>query len=282
MDSFYRAALVADSLCLGSHWVYDQEEIAAAFPHGVRNFGDPIAEYHKGKVAGDLTHYGDQAVMLKRSLEKRGGFDVEGWREDWVAAMQGYGGYVDGASRETLKSGGKWASDSDDLGGASRMAAILDLGLPLGEAIAAVRAQAGLTHGDPAVADAAEFFARAVHAVADGANFEDALCAAADGGIYRKLEVEEFFEKALKWRDEPFPKVAKKLGQACGVNKAFPLALYFLLRPETDFENTIGDNAMAGGDSSARGMLIALMFAAGDKDVAEHLAQGVNTLKKPD
>jgi ADP-ribosylglycohydrolase len=281
MNTFYRAALVADSLCLGPHWVYDEEEIAAAFPHGIRKPEAPIAEYHRGKAAGDLTHYGDQAVMLKRSLEKRGGFDAEGWREDWVEAMREYGGYRDGASRETLKGEGKSPSDSDDLGGASRMAAILDLGLPLGEAIAAVRTQAGLTHGDAAVADAAEFFARAVHAVADGASFEDALSAAADGGIYRKLEVEDLLDKALKWRDEPFPKVAKKLGQACGVNKAFPLALYFLLRPETDFESTIGDNAMAGGDSSARGMLIALLFAAEDKDVAEHLAGGVNALKKP-
>jgi ADP-ribosylglycohydrolase len=269
MDSFYRAALVADSLCLGPHWIYEQEEIAEAFPKGIQKFEDPIAVYHKGKVAGDLTHYGDQAVMLKRSLEKRGGFDAEGWREDWVAAMREYGGYVDGASRETLKSEGESPSGSDDLGGAARIAPILDLGLPLGDTIDAVREQTKLTHGDPAVADAAEFFARAVHAVKDGTLFEDALSAAADGGIYRKLEVEDHLDKALKWRDEPFPKVAKKLGQACGVDNAFPLALYFLLRPETDFEKTIGDNAMAGGDSSARGMLIALMYAAEDKEVAE-------------
>lgn len=281
MNSFYQAALVADSLCLGPHWVYELEEIAAAFPKGIRKLEDPIAEYHEGKTAGDQTHYGDQAVMLKHSLEKRGGFDAEGWREDWVAAMKGYGGYMDGASKEALKSEGKSPSASDDLGGASRIAPILDLGLPLGDMIDAVRAQTKLTHGDPAVADAAEFFARAAYAVNDGALFEDALSAAADGGIYRKLEVEDHLDKALKWRDEAFPKVAKKLGQACGVNKAFPLALYFLLRPETDFEKTIGDNAMAGGDSSARGMLIALLYAAEDKDVGESLAGSVSALKKP-
>lgn len=276
MEVFYQSALVADSLCLGPHWVYEQEEIAKTFPNGICNFEAPIAEYHKGKVAGDLTHYGDQTVMLKRSLEKRGGFDAEGWREDWVAAMRGYKGYMDGASRETLKSEGKSPSGSDDLGGAARIAAILDLGLPLESAIAAVRAQTKLTHGDPAVADAAEFFVRAVHSVKVGdALFEDALVAATDGGIYRKLEVEDHLEKALKWRDDPFPKVAKKLGQACGVENAFPLALYFLLRPETDFVKTIGDNAMAGGDSSARGMLIALMFAAEDKDVAAEWVDGL-------
>ncbi len=279
MNSYYQAALVADALSLGPHWVYEQEEIAEAFPTGIRKFENPIAQYHKGKVAGDLTHYGDQAVMLKRSLEKRGGFDAEGWRVDWVAAMQGYKGYVDGASRETLKSEGKSPSGSDDLGGAARIAPILDLGLPLGDTIDAVRAQTKLTHGDPAVADAAEFFARAAHSVKNGdALFEDALVAATDGGIYRKLEVEDHLEKALKYRDDPFPKVAKKLGQACGVEKAFPLALYFLLRPETDFIKTIGDNAMAGGDSSARGMLIALMYAAEDPAVAAEWMGGLRMI----
>jgi ADP-ribosylglycohydrolase len=278
MHSYYQAALVADSLCLGAHWIYEQEQIAEAFPKGIQKFEAPIAEYHKGKVAGDLTHYGDQAVMLKHSLEKRAGFEAEGWREDWLAAMREYQGYMDGASRETLKSGGKSPSGSDDLGGAARIAPILDLGLSIGDTIDAVRTQTKLTHGDPAVVDAAEFFARAVHAVKDGALFEDALGAAADGGIYRKLEVEDHFEKAMRYRDDPFPNVAKKLGQACGVEKAFPLALYFLLRPETDFVKTIGDNAMAGGDSSARGMLIALLYAAEDADVAKPLVDGLRAI----
>ena len=127
--------------CVWPHWVYDQEEIAAAFPSGIRKPEAPISKYHDGKSAGELTHYGDQAVMLKRSLEKRSGFDAEGWREDWLAAMRDYAGYVDGASRETMKSGGTSPSDSDDLGGAARIAPILDLGLSPGETISAARAQ---------------------------------------------------------------------------------------------------------------------------------------------
>jgi len=279
MEEFFKTALVADSLSLGAHWVYDQDEIADAFPKGIRKFEIPLAEYHKGKVAGDLTHYGDQAVMLRHSLEKRGGFDAAGWREDWVAAMGEYSGYVDGASRETLKGEGKSPSGSEDLGGAARIAPILDLGLSLGDAIDAGRAQTKLTHGDAAVSDAAEFFTRAAYAVKDGAVFEDALGAAADGGIYRKLDVEDYLEKAMKFRDQPFSKVANKFGQACGVQNAFPLALYFLLRPETDFEKTIGDNAMAGGDSSARGMLIALLYAAEDPEVAKPFVDGLRALK---
>lgn len=268
MNSFYHAALVADSLSLGAHWIYDQDEISGKFPQGITGFAAPMAVYHEGKQAGDFTHYGDQTVLLKKSLEKRGGFDAEGWREDWIAGMRDYTGYIDGATKETLKTDGKVPSSSSDLGGAARIAPILDLDLPQGKAIEAVRAQTHLTHGDAAVADAAEFFTRAAYAMKDGASFEDALGAAADGGIYKKLEVEDHLEKALNLRDASSLKVAKKLGQVCEVNKAFPLALFFLLRPETDFLKTLSDNAMVGGDSSARGMLIALLFAAEDPEVA--------------
>ncbi len=279
MNSYFHAALVADAFSLGAHWVYDQEEIAAAFTQGIREFPDPMTDYHKGKRAGDFTHYGDQTVMLKESLEKRDGFNAEGWREDWLAGMRDFKGYVDGATKETLRTEGNVASASSDLGGAARIAPILDLDLPLGKAIEAARAQSRLTHGDAAVADAAEFFTRAAYAVKDGASFEEALGAAADGGIYKKLEVEDHLEKALGLRDEAFLKVAKKLGQACGVEKAFPLALFFLLRPETNFLKTISDNAMAGGDSSARGMLIALLFAAEDGEVAETLRSRLSIFK---
>lgn len=268
MDTFFSTALVADSLSLGAHWVYDQEEIAEAFPNGITKFAEPLSEYHKTKRAGDQTHYGDQMVMLRDSLEKRGGFDAEDWREDWLAAMECYNGYVDGASRETIKAEAKSPSGSSDLGGAARIAPILDLGLELEDAVVAVRAETALTHGDAAVADAAEFFTRAAYAVDAGAVFEDAIDSAAEEGNYKKLKVEDHLESAREFRDENFPMVAEELGQACGVNQAFPLALYFLLRPETDFEKTISDNALAGGDSSARAMLIALLFAAEDADVA--------------
>lgn len=275
MDTFFKTALVADSLSLGAHWVYDQEEIAEAFPHGVTKFAEPLSEYHKTKRAGDQTHYGDQTVMLRDSLEERGGFDALGWREDWLAAMEGYDGYVDGASRETMKSGGASPSGSSDLGGATRIAPILDLGLDLDDAVEAVRAVTALTHGDEVVADVAEFFTRAVYAVDAGSVFEDALDAAAKEGSYKKLKVADHLEGARELRDGNFPAVAEELGQACGVDQAFPLALYFLLRPETEFGKTISDNALAGGDSSARAMLIALLYAAEDTDVAAEWVEGL-------
>lgn len=278
MDTFFSTALVADSLSLGAHWVYDQEEIAEAFPNGITKFAEPLSEYHKTKRAGDQTHYGDQMVMLRDSLEKRGGFDAEDWREDWLAAMECYNGYVDGASRETIKAEAKSPSGSSDLGGAARIAPILDLGLELEEAVAAVRAATGLTHGDAVVGDAAEFFTRAAYAVDGGAVFADALERAAVEGGYEKLDVAGHLARVGELEDENFLVVAEELGQACGVGQAFPLALYFLLRPEMDFVRTMSDNALAGGDSSARAMLMALLFAAEDADVVAEWVGGLRVV----
>lgn len=278
MNSFLHAALVADAFSLGAHWVYDQEEIAEAFPVGIKEFADPLSEYHEGKRAGDFTHYGDQTLFLNDSIEKNDGFDRAKWREDWLSEMENYQGYVDGASKETLLTKGAMPSGSSDLGGAARIAPILDLDLPMEEAVLAAREQTILTHGNPVVSDVAEFFVRASYAVREGAIFEDALQSAAEEGDFTKLDAKKHLETAQELRDEPFTTVAEELGQACGVEDAFPLSLYFLLRPETEFEKTISDNAMAGGDSSARAMLMALLFAAEDTEVATEWVDGLRAL----
>ncbi|MFT6380154.1 MAG: hypothetical protein ACI8UZ_000251 [Akkermansiaceae bacterium] len=147
IKKYFQAALVADALSLGPHWIYNQGKIARLYPDGVKEFTDPGSAYHPGKSAVNLTHYGDQMVLLANSLNQHGGFNLDGWREDWLAGMNRFSGYLDGASKDTLASKGLSASSSNDHAGASRLAPILDLDISLDEKIAAARAQTGLTHG---------------------------------------------------------------------------------------------------------------------------------------
>ena len=74
MKIFYRAALVADALSLGPHWVYDQEKLASAYPEGVKVFTDPLSAYHPNRKAGEFTHFGDQAVLLEKIDREEGWF----------------------------------------------------------------------------------------------------------------------------------------------------------------------------------------------------------------
>ncbi len=275
IQKFTKASLVADSLSLGPHWVYDQSKIAHAYPDGVFAFSDPTSQYHPKRRAGEFTHYGDQTLILSRSIEKRGGFALDGWREDWVQAMSGFDGYLDGASRDTLATEGASPSSSHDLSGAARIAPILDLGLPVEGAVKAAREQTYLTHGDKGVVEISEFFVRAVYAIESGLNFESAFERAVEEGSYEVIDPSRFILAAKQADTSAFRETASSLGQACSWEDAFPLTLYFALRPEASFAQTISDNNLAGGDTSARSMLLAVLFAARDGDVGGPLFDGL-------
>ena len=60
---------------LGAHWIYSQREIAEKFGH-ITGYATPATSYHPGKQAGDFTHYGDQTMVLLRSLAAHGRFDL--------------------------------------------------------------------------------------------------------------------------------------------------------------------------------------------------------------
>jgi hypothetical protein len=52
------ASLVADAYALGAHWVYDEEQLKN-LPIDWETLNDAQSMWHKGKIKGDFTHYGD-------------------------------------------------------------------------------------------------------------------------------------------------------------------------------------------------------------------------------
>lgn len=262
MTPYTQASIIADALSLGPIWIYNQGKLARLYPDGVTSLTDPAAAYFPNRKAGQLTHYGDQTLLLAGSIEKRGGFHPEHWRGDWLASMKGFDNYIDGATTETLASAGEIASSSNDLAGASRIGPILDLNLPLDETIQAARQQTALTHGDPGVQDAAEFFVRAIFAIQEGTSIEASLQQASERGNYTELQVSSDLSKALAARSSKPLEVGQKMGLTCHLPEAFPLTLYFALREGATFESALSDNGLTGGDTSARGMLLGLIFEA--------------------
>jgi fermentation-respiration switch protein FrsA (DUF1100 family)/ADP-ribosylglycohydrolase len=276
MSPYTRASLVADSLSLGPLWIYNQGKIARLYPDGVTTFTDPAASYHPKRKAGQLSHYGDQTILLAESLQKRSTFEAAHWREDWLAGMKAYDSYLDGATKDTLANNGLQPSSSNDLAGASRIGPIIDLGLSLAETVQAARQQTALTHGDPGVQDAAEFFVRALFALRDGRSMAEAFQLATSEGSYAELDVATHLESALKASADKTTaplKVGQAMGLTCHLPEAFPLTLYFALRDGSNFKDTLSDNGLAGGDTSARGMLLGLLFEARDGQAGEALAK---------
>ena len=148
-------SFIADALALGAHWIYDQEELRRDFGR-VTDFLDPREDsYHPSKKRGQQTHYGDQALTLMESIKSHGRFDVSGFAQDWSRMWNGYPGYFDQATKETLQHlnagtpAKEAASKSNELGGAARIAPLLALmsGGSAESALAEARAQTALTHG---------------------------------------------------------------------------------------------------------------------------------------
>lgn len=264
-------SLIGDALALGPHWVYDQEEILNKLGR-VTDYHAPISSYHPGKGAGNLTHYGDQTMVLLRSIAEGKGFSLErfatDWREFWEDAANV--SYRDGATRETLEklrrgaSSAESGSDSHDIGGASRIAPLFlaswanDDGL-----ILAARQQTAFTHAAPQVVESAEFFCRVVLAVRAGAEIPAALEAAMSGKSWQALPQQWLADaRTSAAADETDSAVLKNFGLSCATENAFPGICHLLLRHPTDPAKALIENATAGGDCAARGMILGMVYGA--------------------
>lgn len=257
-------SLFGDALSLGPHWIYNPGKIQRLYPEGVHHYDDPKTDYHPGKSAGDLTHYGDQAVALLSSLaHHREAWDVDHWRRDWADWARHTTAYKDGAttrSLENIDAGLTEASDSNDLAGASRFVGLFAR-FEGDELIQAARAQTALTHGDPQVIDAAEFFARAALALTDGAEFAEAFEEAA-AHPYESLPAIDWLNTGRTAAEGDLDQEAGKLGLTCHIPEAFPLTLAIALSYQSDPAAGLSRNAMLGGDSAARGIMLGLLFGA--------------------
>ena len=271
MKNILITSLVADALSLGSHWIYSQREIADKFGD-ITGYSDPATSYHPGKQAGDFTHYGDQTMLLLRSLALHGRFDPASFANEWRAFWENpeTQSYRDGATKATLAnlrnglSPSQAASPSNDIAGAARIAPLFLLKWKSDDdLIAAARAQTSFTHGDPAVVEAAEFFARVTLAVQQGIAIPDALRAVVPHTAWNAIPG-DWFEAALASSASSASDSAatKAHGLTCHVPDAFPAICHLLMRHPNDGVAALTANVAAGGDSAARGMIMGMIHGA--------------------
>lgn len=280
----FRGALwgqfVGDAFCLGSHWIYDLSELSRRFPGGVAGFETPFdGHYHSGKRSGDLTHYGDGALMLLRSIAEQGHFDARDFGARFVALFgsDDYRGYRDHATRGMLEKyaayvtanpGGVFrfqdGADDDQPATATRLVPVViahywDNALPAlveaatrvsqnnDRAVAYMKAHAVILRELFSGAGAGEAFGTAARMVAaDGAGAE---VASSIGAATASL--------SLGVREATL-----KFGQSCPLASSFPAAVHAALKYETDAMRAIVETANAGGDSAGRAALIGSWLGA--------------------
>lgn len=262
------ASFAADALALGAHWIYDVGLIDRN--HGrMSDFSKPRPPtYHPTKERGDFTHYGDQTLVLLRSLAQRGGFDERDFSRVWRELFTAYTGYVDGATRQTLKQidagipPGEAGSSSRDLAGAARIAPLVYRYRDEPDRlVAAARRQTALTHNSPLVVDSAEFFARAACHALQGMTAGEALRRSAaessTGG-----PISEWVDSGLRSVASDTRSAILEFGQMCEIEAAFPAAIHVIAKYENRLEEGLIENVMAGGDSAGRGLVVGMLLGA--------------------
>jgi ADP-ribosylglycohydrolase len=264
-------SLIGDALALGPHWIYDPAEIHRKLGR-VTTYQPPLAIYHQGKSAGDLTHYGDQTLILLRSIAALGHYDLTHFAAAWRAFWENPAthSYRDSATKSTLAhlqagaAANAAASSSHEIAGAARIAPLFLLQWTSPEKlIEAVRSQTAFTHANPATVETAEFFTRVILAIQSGSSIKTALEKAITRGEWEKLPVASFdlaLESALS--KETDARALHRHGLSCSTADAFPGICHLLLRHSQDPATALIENINAGGDSAARGMILGLVYGA--------------------
>jgi ADP-ribosylglycohydrolase len=251
----------ADALSLGVHWIYDTNELAQK--HGrVSEYKAPGADsYHPHKQAGHQGHVGDQSLCLLKFLVREKKWSPSGFMDDWLGIWPDYDDYIDGATKSTLANvqnrsdktqGG---SDSVEIAGPARIAPLVChlANSTEEEVVRASVEQTILTHRSPEAEESAAFLAKAGYRLMRGASLLDTL---------NETAPEWALKKANSVLSENAVDAIGKLGPACSISSALPSVLYLALKYGDDIETAFIENAMAGGDNCARGLVLGMLLGA--------------------
>ena len=194
-------SFVGDALSLSSHWVYNPKKIERDFGRITEILSPQSNKYHSNKSLGDFTHYGDQALLLLRSLaETAGAFDLDVFKKIWETSWDDYPGYIDGATKATLENlaagaaNDSAASGSNDLAGASRIAPIIFSSIANGDSSSVIESamrQTAFSHGDMQVVESAQFFTSLAIDLVSGSDIASSLTKACSID-YKHLPVNEW------------------------------------------------------------------------------------------
>ncbi|MGF1448421.1 MAG: ADP-ribosylglycohydrolase family protein [Opitutales bacterium] len=277
-------ALVGDAAGLGSHWIYNLEDLHKQFPEGLQGFDAPAeGHYHFGKEPGAFTHYGDAALTVLKAVAEAGKGDPQAIGQAWAAEcmpQNGYQGYFDSASRGTAETYFSWldagnspeaydwqqGADDDQLATATSIAPVVAahfqdpnwagaIGLVTrvrqnnARAVAYNRVHGALLRELLAGRDVHSAFHR-VEAQLDGST--EPL----------DLEIRRKLGEAFSLKHKSVAEATQVLGQSCPLLCSFPSAAHAAIRYPEDFKTCLLEILGAGGDNAGRAAIAGAWLGA--------------------
>jgi len=262
------ASFAADALALGVHWIYNTNVIDKKWGRVESYIKPERPTYHPTKDRGEFTHYGDQTLVLLKSISGNSGFDLHTFAADWQVFFKSYEGYFDGATKTTLKNfaagnaPAEAGSESEDLAGAARIAPLVyRYRSDLNKLIDSARAQTALTHNNKQVIDSAEFFARLAFKVLNGESPTAAIKLTMGEGFDREPYA-QWVETGSNSFQTDTRQAMLDFGQMCEIGAAFPGVIHLITKYENNLKEGLIENAMAGGDSAGRGLTLGMILGA--------------------
>ena len=212
-------------------------------------------------------------MVLVRNIAKNAGvFNLASYAADWRAYWENPSttSYKDGASKTThanLQEGKtieEAGSASGDFSPVGRAAALFSAKWESHEDLVdAARKLTALTHNNPQVIEATEFFARVViEGLTKGTGVVDALKSVAALKQWSSLPVASVIEKATATASssQTDNEIITAFGSACPLEKCFPSTIHILIRYPTDPVQGMLKSAMAGGETAARNMVLGMVY----------------------
>jgi len=258
------STLVADSYSLGAHWVYDEKQLLDTSIDW-NSLNAPLAIWHKGKGAGEFTHYGDQTYWLYEFLKDKDEFNEEEYLTFWANKMQTYEGYIDGATRNTLQNISEGikpsGSESTDLSVVGRIVPLLLVSNSKVKFLENVEKFTKLTHNSAKSLSAAKFFAKLLWCALEHKDLEESIDLIKDEF---DTNIQTIVNRAIDSKNKDTFETIRSFGPACDVEEGFGGIIHLLLKYDNIKELLIS-NAKAGGDSSARGMIASAILMANNQ-----------------
>lgn len=263
-DELLLATLAADSYCLGSHWVYDTNELKN-LNIDWEGLNAPSVSWHEGKIKGDFTHYGDHIVILNDFLTSQSHFDVKAYMRHWREAMETFKGYVDSSTKDTIKNIDNkqsipCGSTSGDMSVIGRIAPLLKISDSKEAFMENTKYLAQATHNNEAVLEAMHFFSALLLKVLEGNVIRDSI-------LELKAEysqtIQGYITQGIASKGKETFSAISTFGSSCPTEFSFPSVIHILFTYD-DYKEALIQNAKAGGDSSARAMILSYLMVAQD------------------
>ena len=224
--------------------------------------------YHKIYGESKLTHYGYQIKILADYVAENS-FDFETFKEIWIKNMNSYEGYLDEATCKSLKyyeDGYLFGYESEELGGAARVGAVLFFEKDREKALENALEQVQISHTSYKSLLITEFLVKFLYGICDVCDIRKAVELTVESfrGENKKYEyLKKIYSQAAEYLNYNFDESGNKI-EDFFENDEFPVILYICMK-YSSFEEARYADIRIKGDFAVRGIILGMIFGAAGK-----------------